>query len=95
LQATGAKVRLVPGQAGSAPAQQANSLGQHDLVLISADQTEAALKQGWFYFPRILAEGGVVFRQEAAAEGEAHVWRRLTQQELQALTQPPPRKRAA
>jgi hypothetical protein len=42
LQASGARVRLVPGRANSALAQTANSLGPHDLVLIAADQPDEA-----------------------------------------------------
>ena len=47
LQATGARVRLVPGIAQSALAQTANSLGPHDLVLIAADQPDESLAQAW------------------------------------------------
>jgi hypothetical protein len=95
LQATGARIRLVPGSAQSALAQTANSLGPHDLVLIAADQPDESLAQAWFYIPRVLAAGGSVFRQQPTKEGQLPLWRVMPAAELQALTQPPPRRRAA
>jgi hypothetical protein len=95
LQASGAKVRLVPGNAQSALTRMANTMGPHDLVLISADQTDESLAQAWFYFPRILAEGATVFRQQATQDGSPPVWKEVTPDELRTLSQPPPRRRVA
>jgi hypothetical protein len=95
LQATGARVRLLPGNAQSALPRTANSLGPHDLVLISADQSDESLVQAWFYLPRILADGASVFREQPAKDGAPPVWRLISPDELRGLTQPPPRRRAA
>jgi hypothetical protein len=95
LNASGAKVRLVPGSAQSALAQTANSLGPHDLVLIAADQPDESLAKAWMYFPRILAEGASVFREQPGKNDSPPVWRLVSPDELRALTQPPPRRRAA
>jgi hypothetical protein len=95
LNAAGAKVRLVPGNAQLALAQTANSLGPHDLVLIAADQSDESLAKAWLYFPRILADGASVFRERSAGDNAPPVWRVILPDELRALTQPPPRRRAA
>ena len=95
LQASGAKVRLLPGNAQSTLPRMANSLGPHDLVLISNEQSDESLSQAWFYFPRILADGATVFRQQAAEDGASPVWRVISDEEIKTLAQPPSRRRVA
>ena len=54
LAATGAQVKLVPGDPLSALGRVANELRGTDLLIISADQDEAALARAWFFVPRML-----------------------------------------
>jgi len=86
LQATGARIRLVPGDPFAALAQTANSLGLIDLVVISGNVESASLARAWFYLPRtlhgrslVLAErrlpsAGVVIREIPAAEVHSLAW---------------------
>jgi hypothetical protein len=69
LRATGARINLVPGSAAEALARSANSLRGFNLVLIGADQDDAALANAWFYLPRTLGAESLVLRESIAAEG--------------------------
>jgi hypothetical protein len=64
LRASGAKVRLVPGDPLSALARMANEIGPVDLIVISADQDRDSLARSWFYFPRMLHAATRVFLEE-------------------------------
>lgn len=83
LKATGAKVQVVPGDPFVALSRVANSLTRTDLLLISADQDEASLKQAWFYVPRMLHEGSQVFFEEIQ-DAVAH-WRPVSRQQIEKL----------
>lgn len=65
LKATGAQIRLVPGQPFDALIRTANSLPNLDLIVISADQDDESLERAWFYFPRMLHAQSVVYREKA------------------------------
>ena len=52
LAATGAKIRLLPGDPYMALSRAVNMLGAADLVVIAADQDRAALERCWFYVER-------------------------------------------
>jgi hypothetical protein len=93
LSATGARVRLVPGDPHSAMAAVANCLAGIELVIVSADQDRHALAKAWFYLPRVLAPTAAVFVEEPTADGLA--LRRLPADELARLAAPPSRRRAA
>ncbi|HEX3654823.1 MAG TPA: hypothetical protein VHV55_03405 [Pirellulales bacterium] len=93
LSATGARVRLVPGDPHSAMAAVANCLAGTELVIVSADQDRQALAKAWFYVPRVLAPTAAVFVEEPTAGGL--VLRRLPADELARLAAPPSRRRAA
>jgi hypothetical protein len=54
LQATGARVRLWPGDPLRALSQAANTLRGVDLFVISARLDTESLAQAWFYVPRML-----------------------------------------
>ena len=54
LVATEAHVKLVPGDPFSALGRVANELQGTDLLVVSADQDEAALTRAWFFVPRML-----------------------------------------
>lgn len=83
LKATTARVQLVPGDPLSALARVANSLGGTDLVIISADQDQPSLQRAWFYLPRILHEGSVVFIEQPGEGGTQGGWRQMTRDEIQ------------
>lgn len=72
--ATGAKVRLTPGELAPSLASEANSLAETDLLLLSREATDEALAHAWFYIPRMCHQGTIVLRrtegEEGAAEGE-------------------------
>ena len=95
LKATGASVQLVPGDPFSALARVANSLGRTDLVVISADQEERPLQRAWFYLPRVLHEGSVVFIEEPGKGGPQYALRQMTRDEIDWLASPHARRWAA
>jgi hypothetical protein len=70
LQATGATVRLVPGEPGRSLASVANAHQHTGLVLISAAVSDASLSPAWFYLPRMLDPHSVVFRERLDESGE-------------------------
>jgi hypothetical protein len=65
----GVKTRLVPGDPYSALSRAANQLSGTDLIVISADQDRDSLARAWFYFPRMMHAGTLVFLEEPAAKG--------------------------
>lgn len=73
LWATGARVRLLPGEPGAVLAGQANSLGQMDLVVISGRQNAESLEGAWFYLPRLLHGRSTVLLQRALPGGQVTV----------------------
>ena len=81
---SGAKVRLVPGDALSALARTANALGKTDLVVISADQNMVALARAWYYVPRMLHDASLVFLEESIADGRT-AFRSLSRNEIAEL----------
>jgi len=87
LQATGARVRLLPGDCLSALARAANTLSNSDLVVISADQDADRLARAWFYLPRMLHAGSLVFLEEAV-EGGVTAFRLVARQEIDRLADP-------
>ncbi len=60
------KPRLLPGTPDEVLAMQANRLARTDLLIVS-DLAVGQLGVGWFYVPRMLADGGIVLceRREA------------------------------
>jgi len=82
LASTGARVRLVPGNAFSGIARVANQLTQVDLVLISGCQPRELLDQAWFYFPRMLHDRAVVYLQKPCRAGESTAYDRVPADEI-------------
>ena len=70
LSATGAKIKLIPGNPLSALAQAANTLGNTDILLISARQNPIEMSAAWFFVPRILHPGSMVLEEKALAGGK-------------------------
>ncbi len=71
LIATGAKIKLVPGNPFDGLSRTANTLLGTDLLLIADDVDTAALEQAWFYVPRLLHERSAVFQATSDQEGVA------------------------
>lgn len=83
LKATGANVRVIPGDPLSALARSANGLQSTDLLVISADQDERSLTNAWFYIPRMLHDKSVVLIEEATPS--ASRFRSLDLQQVEKL----------
>jgi len=63
LQATGAAVRLVPGEPARSVASIANAHPHTGLLLLSSQVTEASLAPAWFYIPRMVDSSSIVLRE--------------------------------
>lgn len=70
LQATGAHVRLVPGDPGCTLAAVANAHQHTGLLLISAGVSDSTLLSAWFYVPRMLDAKSAVVRERMDEAGE-------------------------
>jgi hypothetical protein len=70
LKAAGITPQLIPGDPAGALARSANALPETDLILISAENNDAALAAAWFYFPRMMHAHSLVLRQVADANGQ-------------------------
>jgi hypothetical protein len=96
LKATGARVRLAPGDPYSALARIANELGAVDLILVSADQAGASLDRAWFYVPRLLHAETQVFVEESTSDEQKGRLSPLTPFEVnQRAAKAAPRRAAA
>jgi hypothetical protein len=63
LRATGANVRLLPGEPGRSVSAAANAHQNTDLILISSAVSDSELQGAWFYVPRMLHAYSVVLRE--------------------------------
>jgi hypothetical protein len=72
LRAAGARVKLIPGDPLSALACTANSINRVDTVIIAHDVDAQSLARAWFYLPRMLAAGAVVFWADNPAEPDVY-----------------------
>ncbi len=80
LKATGARVRLIPGEFTSALAMKANDLIGTDLVIISADQNIGNGDAAWFYVPRMLHAASHVLIE--TADAEKSTFREMNREEI-------------
>ena len=94
LRATGAHIRLVPGDPLTALARTANLLPETDLLLLTAHIDAATLHGAWFYVPRMLHTGSLVVREETTAMGRS-TFRTLTHAEIEQRATTVRRRRAA
>jgi hypothetical protein len=86
LRSTGARIRLVPGDAYGALVRAANSIAQVELVLISPEVPRASLAGAWYYLPRTLAKNAVVLWADGTLpDGQ---YRELSSAELMAAARP-------
>ncbi|QDT68476.1 hypothetical protein MalM25_13980 [Planctomycetes bacterium MalM25] len=96
LVATGARVRLKPGEVAPGVAAHANSLADTDLLLLSRRTTDADLGPSWFYVPRMCHPGTLVFRRhEGETAEQPGEWRPITLEEVSSQAGAVVRSRAA
>lgn len=96
LVTSGAKIRLLPGDAFSALSRAANMLGLADLIVINNDQDRAALEKSWYYIERLLHDRTRVFLQDAALAGADSPYRDVAHDSVrQWAAAVAPRRRAA
>ena len=67
LLATGATVRLVPGEPARSVASIANAHQHTGLLVLSSPVTDSMLAPAWFYLPRMVESGSVVLRERIDA----------------------------
>jgi hypothetical protein len=70
LRATGANVRLVPGEPGAALAASANVHSNTDLILVAHLVVDRDLERLWFYVPRMLHGRSLVLREQQDPAGQ-------------------------
>lgn len=86
LKATGANIRVIPGDPLSALARSANSLQSTDLLVISADQDTQSLTNAWFYVPRMLHDRSLVLLEDTS--GSQPKFRTITNEQIEKLATP-------
>jgi len=94
LRPTGARIQLVPGDPLTALASVANTLQRTDLLIISADIDQQAMKQAWFYVPRMLHAGSQVFLEAPGEQPDELILQPLSIADIQRRAVQP-RRRAA
>lgn len=72
LKKTGAKVKLLPGDAESSTARIANSLANTDLILLTLNEDEGleSLDRFWFFLPRMVHDNSLLLIQAGQDVGE-------------------------
>lgn len=96
FKATGAAAQVVPGDPFSALSRVANSLREIDLVIISHDQQGESLERAWFYVPRMLHAGSIVFEESLDSTSGLTTLRQLDRSVIEERAQKATtRKRAA
>ncbi|MDP1564443.1 MAG: hypothetical protein Q8M16_23935 [Pirellulaceae bacterium] len=80
LTATGARVKLVPGDAYSALSRTANSLKGIELVVIGWDNPAEVLAKCWNFIPRFLADNAIILQQ--GGEEEKFQFKAVTIEEI-------------
>lgn len=93
LNATGAKVQLVPGDASMALPRVANAFRDVQLMIISADQDADGIRQSISWMPRMLNEKSLVLWEVPDAKGNLSFGRYNISQ-IEAMA-PAPMRRAA
>ena len=85
LTATGAQVKLVPGDPLSALGRVANELRGTDLLVVSADQDETALSRAWFFVPRMLHSDSRICLEEPQAANKGTRFRVIQPEDVELL----------
>jgi hypothetical protein len=85
LRATGATIRLVPGDPLSALSRTANALTGTDLLLISGPQDLQSLAAAWKYVPRMIHPETLVFVEDSGGTAKNATWRLVPAAEITRL----------
>jgi hypothetical protein len=85
LRATGATIRLVPGDPLSALSRTANALSGTDLLLVRGLQEPHSLAAAWKYVPRMIHGGTLVFVEQNADSPKNAAWRQVPAAEITRL----------
>jgi hypothetical protein len=95
LRATGARIRLIPGDPFTALSRAANLLGGTDLLVVSADHDPESLAKAWHFVPRMLhAHSRIFWAETVAADGSSRL-QQLGPREIDQLVSAVRRHRAA
>jgi hypothetical protein len=70
LRREGVRVQLVPGNPSDSLERIANSLGKIDLLIAPAELDSPSSARTWFFVPRMLHEGSLVFVERLADDGQ-------------------------
>ncbi len=81
LRASGAKTRLVPGEAYSALARTANALAGTDLLVISAEVDRESLASAWRFVPRMIHPRTLILLQDTGTTVGRSTWRQVKHDE--------------
>lgn len=95
LVATGARIRLVPGDPFAALSRVANELMKTDLVVVSAGLPPESLAKAWFFLPRMLHADSHVFLEEPGGRKGQTTLRSMSSAEIAHLAAPGGLRRAA
>jgi hypothetical protein len=94
LHTSGTRVQLVPGDVPEGLMRTANSLGQVDLLVLSAAVSAEQLGRAWFFVPRLLHERSEVYVEQVPADGKP-LLQRMERSQIGALSNAAARRRAA
>lgn len=85
LRATGATIRLVPGDPAAALCRTANALTGTDLLLIAAGQSVETFGEAWRFVPRMIHPQSLIFVQGTGAAAGRDTWRQISPPEVEKL----------
>ena len=85
LRATGARIRLVPGDPLSVFSARANDLGVADLVLIGWPMDRGLLPRATYYLRRMLHEGSLVLLDQPTQPGTVKAVKALSLNRIESL----------
>ena len=70
LRASGAQVRLVPGNPADSLIRSANAAGQVDVLIVPGELDSPSFSRMWLFVPRMLHKGSIVFVERTLPDGE-------------------------
>ena len=84
LRNEGVRVQLVPGEPAETLMRVANSLGKIDILLLPAKLDSPEFSRMWFFVPRMLHEGSLVFVERTFDDGRTQ-WSLKPRREIDEL----------
>ena len=92
LSATGARIKLVPGEPEQSLVRAANFMTGTDLLIFGDELQPSSVS--WFYVPRLLHNESAVYQQAAGDDG-TNVYRAVSVEKVKQLAQSHHRRQAA